>query len=128
MSNPEPTVVEVSQITDLDVRIAKEGDSGITIRTGDQVDGRAEFRVLMSDVSGSSGPERQVEGRIVLESSTCPTPRPRRCPATPCATRRCSSTWRAPDANGSPIDRYRSRAAAGSSQECGVDDLRGRPG
>ena len=65
VSNPEPTVVEVSQITDLDVRIAKEGDSGITITTGDQVDGRAEFRVrderrlrLLGARAAGRGPDR----------------------------------------------------------------------
>ena len=119
VSRPEPTVVEVSQLTDLDVRIAKDGDSGVTITTGDEVDGRAEFEVVMSDVSGSSGPERQVRGRIVLEILDAPDAPTAPVPGNAVRDQEVLLTWRAPDANGSPVDRYRLKGNGGVSQDCG---------
>ncbi len=119
VENPEPTVVEVSQLTDLDVAIEPDGRSGISITTGDRVDGRAEFRVLMSDVAGSTGPERQVEGRIVVEVLDVPDAPTAPVPGNAVRDQEVALTWRAPEANGSPIDRYRLRGTDGVTQECG---------
>ena len=120
VANPEPTVVDVSQITDLDVDIAPEGDSGVTITTGDRVDGRAEFRVLMSDVAGSTGPERQVEGRLVVEVLDVPDTPTAPVPGNAVRDQEVALAWRAPEANGAPIDRYRLRGTGGVDQECGA--------
>ncbi|MEJ7832344.1 MAG: Ig-like domain-containing protein [Nocardioides sp.] len=119
IADPEPTVVEVEQLTDLDVDIADDGGSGVTITTGPEVDGRAEFRVLMSDVAGSTGPERQVEGRISLEIRDVPG-----APTAPVAGNtprdaEVALSWRAPEANGAPIDRYELRGSGGVSKQCG---------
>lgn len=118
VANPEPTVVEVSQVTDLDVAITKDGDSGVAITTGDKVDGRAEFRVLMSDVAGSSGPERQVEGRIVLEILDVPDTPTAPVPGNAVRDQEVLLTWRAPEANGAPVDRYRLRGTDGVTKDC----------
>lgn len=118
VSNPEPTVVEVSQVTDLDVQITDDGGSGVTITTGDRVDGRAEFRVVMSDVAGSTGRERQVEGRIVVEILDVPDTPTAPVPGNAVRDQEVLLSWRAPDANGSPVDRYRLRGTDGVTQEC----------
>ena len=118
VDSPEPTVVEVAQLTDLDVAIEPEGRSGVTITTGDRVDGRAEFRVLMSDVAGSTGPERQVEGRIVVEVLDVPDTPTAPVPGNAVRDQEVALAWRAPEANGSPVDRYRLRGTDGVTQEC----------
>lgn len=119
VADPEPTVVEVEQLTDLDVDIADDGGSAVTITTGPEVDGRAEFRVVMSDVAGSTGPERRVEGRIALEILDVPG-----VPTAPVAGNtprdaEVALSWRAPEANGAPIDRYELRGNGGITKQCG---------
>lgn len=119
ISNPEPTVVEVSQLTGLDVQIAKEGASAVTITTGERVDGRAEFRVVMSDVSATDRPERQAEGRIVLDILDVPDRPLAPVPGTAIRDSEVQLAWRAPAANGAPIDRYELRASNGDVRRCG---------
>lgn len=118
VSNPEPTVIRVDQITALDITAVKDGASGITLTTGARVDGRAEFRVIMSDVSGNSGPERQVEGRISLDVLDVPdrplAPVPGRTPR----SQEVHLEWRAPAANGAPITAYELRTG-NRTQRCG---------
>lgn len=119
VSNPEPTIVELEQLTRLDVDIAEAGDSNITITTGDQVDGRAEFRVVMSDVAGSTGPERQVEGRIAVEILDVPDTPTAPVPGTSVRDQEVVLNWRAPEANGAPVDLYQLRGNGGVTRECG---------
>ena len=119
VSNAEPTVVRAEQITGLDVRIGRSGDSGVTITTGDRVDGRAEFRIVMSDVSGRTGPERQVEGRIALDVLDVPDQPRAPVPGRTVRSQEVHLEWRAPAANGAPITAYELRAGNGSVRRCG---------
>ncbi|WP_134766967.1 Ig-like domain-containing protein [Nocardioides sp. 1609] len=116
--NPEPEVLEVAQVGNLDVQATSEG-SRVTITTGPEVDGRAELRVLMSDVTGSNGPERQVEGRITFDVLDVPDVPTAPVPGTTVRDQEVALGWRAPDANGAPIDRYEVRGTGGVGRECG---------
>jgi hypothetical protein len=119
VSDPEPTLVRVEPATGLDVRATKEGDSSVRLVTGDSVAGHAEFRVVMSDVSGDSGPERRAEGRISLDVLDRPD-RPRApVPGTAVRSAEVQLGWRAPVANGAPVTAYELRTDAGSSRRCG---------
>ncbi|MFB9312652.1 Ig-like domain-containing protein, partial [Nocardioides plantarum] len=115
--DPQPTVVSVRQLTGLDVRAAKDG-STVRLSTGDKVNGRAEFLVVMSDVTGSTGPERQVEGRLVLDVLDRPDAPAAPVPGNAVRDREVALTWREPAQNGSPIDRYEVRSG-GVTQSCG---------
>lgn len=120
VSEPEPTLVAVDQITGLDVRATREGASSVRIVTGDQVDGRAEFRVVMSDVSGTAGPERRVEGRIALDILDRPDRPLAPVPGRTVRSREVLLGWRAPAANGAPITAYELRHdRGGGSTRCG---------
>ena len=118
VSDPEPTVVSIEPLTDLDVQATPDG-SRVDLVTGPEVDGRAEFVVVMSDVADSSGPERQVEGRLVVEVLDVPDQPAAPVPGTAVRDREVALTWPAPEANGAPIDRYQVRAAGAGTQECG---------
>ncbi|WP_193609627.1 Ig-like domain-containing protein [Nocardioides lijunqiniae] len=115
--NPEPTVVEATQLTDLAVQAETDG-SRVTITTGDRVDGRAEFRVVMSDVAGDPGPERLVEGRIAVEVLDVPDTPTAPVPGETVRDQEVLLNWRAPQANGAPIDRYEVRSG-GVTRQCG---------
>jgi hypothetical protein len=117
VDNPEPTVLSVEPMTSLDVTATAQ-NSGVVLRTGAQVDGRAEFRVVMSDVSGSAGAERQVEGRIVVEVLDVPDRPLAPVPGNAVRDQEVALSWRAPEANGAPIDGYEVRAGGGVSREC----------
>lgn len=117
INDPVPTVVSVEQVTNLDVQAVADG-AAVRLTTGDQVDGRAEFRVVMSDVSGSTGPERQAESRLVVEVLDRPDTPTAPVPGNAVRDREAVLTWRAPEANGSPIDRYEVRGG-GVTQQCG---------
>ena len=117
VANPEPTVVSVEQVTGLDVQAVADGSS-VRLRTGPQVDGRAEFRIVMSDVAGSSGPERQVEGRLVVDVLDVPDAPTAPVPGTAVRDREVVLGWTAPVANGAPVDRYQVRGNGGVNREC----------
>ena len=118
VSDPVPTVVDAEQLSNLDVQITASGSS-VTISTGGRAHGRAVFRVLMSDVAGSSGAGRQVEGRIVLEILGVPFR-----PGAPVTSKEILDSqvdldWRAPQSNGAPIDYYEVRHQhGGRAQRC----------
>lgn len=118
ISDPEPTLVEVSQVTDLDISAEPDGASGLRITAGDRVDGRAEFSVTMSDVAESTGEERQAEGRLVVEVLDVPDAPNAPVPGNAVRDEEVALSWQAPEANGSPVDRYRIRGTDGVSQEC----------
>jgi hypothetical protein len=119
VSHPEPTVVRAEQITGLDVRIARSGGSSVTITTGDKVDGRAEFRIVMSDVSGRTGLERQVEGLIALDVLDAPDQPRAPVPGRTVRSQEVHLEWRAPAANGAPITAYELKASNGTVHRCG---------
>ncbi len=119
VGNPDPTVLEATQITGLDVDISAEG-SRVTLTTGERVDGQAQFRVVMSDVSGDPGPERLVEGRISLAVLDVPDTPTAPVPGRTVRDQEVALSWRGPDANGAPIDRYEVRSVRGGvTQQCG---------
>ncbi|MDP3894367.1 Ig-like domain-containing protein, partial [Nocardioides sp.] len=126
VSDPVPTLVSAEQITGLDVTITPRGSSGVTISTGSAVDGRAEFRVVMSDVA-DGGPERRVEGRISLEVLDRPDTPTAPVPGRTVRSEEVALQWRAPDANGSPISGYEVRGSHGEVTRCGSTacDIRG---
>ena len=119
VADAEPTLVSVEQLTDLAVSAEKQGGAGFRLRTAERVDGRAEFRVVMSDVAGSTGPERQVEGRIVLDVLDVPDRPTAPVPGTSIRDAQALLTWRAPEANGAPVDRYELKGTGGARRECG---------
>jgi hypothetical protein len=117
VTDAQPTVVSVEQLTRLDVQ-AKADGSSVRLSTGSKVDGRAEFLVVMSDVTGSTGPERRAEGRLVLEVLDRPDAPAAPVPGNAVRDREVVLSWREPAQNGSPIDRYEVRSG-GISQACG---------
>ena len=118
MSDPEPTVVNAAQLSDLPVQIDSSGSS-VTIRAGAKAHGRAVFRVVMSDVADSAGPDRRVEGRITLDILGVPdvpgVPVPEQ--ASP-SKAKVELDWRAPQSNGAPIDYYEVRDQFGHVHRC----------
>ena len=117
MSDPEPTVVDARQLSNLGVQISSSG-STVTIRTGAKVHGRAVFRVVMSDVAGSSGPDRRVEGRITLDILGVPDVPGVPVPSNKHLDSKVELDWRAPQSNGAPIDYYEVRDQFGDGQRC----------
>jgi hypothetical protein len=116
--NPEPRIVEVRQTTGLDISTSVDG-TRLTLRTGERVDGRALFEVTMADAAGDA-PNRQARSTIRLEVLDRPD-----APAAPVPGRTVRSqevvlSWRAPEANGAPVDRYRVTGDNGAgTHECG---------
>ena len=119
VSNPQPTVVRVSQTSSLDVQATRAGDSSVTITTGAKVDGIAQFDVVMSDVAGASSSERQVKGRITLEILDVPDAPKAPVPGLTVRSQEVHLDWAPPQANGAPIQYYEVRADDGSVKRCG---------
>ena len=117
MSDPVPTVVVAEQLSNLPVQISSSGSS-VTIRTGAKASGEATFRVVMSDVAGSTSPDRQVEGRISLEILGVPDVPGVPVPGKEFLDSAVSLDWRAPQSNGSPIDFYEVQDQFGHTQRC----------
>lgn len=117
VADPEPTVVAVEQLSGLDVDAAADGSS-ITLRTGPEVAGRAQLRVVMSDVAGDPPPGRRVEGRITLEVLDRPDTPSAPVPGRTVRSGEARLQWTRPEANGSPIDVYEVRAPGAGSRRC----------
>ncbi len=117
VSNPEPTVVDAQQLSNLGVQISSSG-STVTIRTGAKAHGRAVFRVVMSDVAGDAGPDRRVEGRITLDILGVPDVPGVPVPSNKHLDSKVELDWRAPQSNGAPIDYYEVRDQFGHVQRC----------
>ena len=117
VSDPVPTVVVAEQLSNLPVQISSSGSS-VTIRTGAKANGEATFRVVMSDVAGSTSPDRQVEGRISLEILGVPDVPGVPVPGKEFLDSAVSLDWRAPQSNGSPIDFYEVQDQFGHTQRC----------
>jgi hypothetical protein len=112
-----PTVVLAQQLSNLPVQISESGSS-VTIRTGAKAHGRATFRVVMSDVAGSSRADRRVEGRITLDILGVPAVPGVPVPVKQYFSEKISLDWRAPQSNGAPIDFYEVRDQRGRVQRC----------
>ena len=71
--DPTPTVVSVEVLSGRGVSASRSGQSSVTLRASRQAQGRAVFRVVVSDVDDSSpGPGRRVEGRIEVDLAGLP--------------------------------------------------------
>lgn len=113
---PQPQVVSIAQTTALDVHATPHGAS-VTLTAGQQTDGKAVFRVVMSDVAGNPPPNRTVAGTLTVSL--------RATPAAPTAPRpgavddgQVELSWDAPDAHGSPITSYEVRTDHGPTTSC----------
>jgi hypothetical protein len=109
VANPTPTVVSIDVVSGAGVSASTSGQAGVTLRAGAEAKGHAVFRVVMSDVDGSSsGPERRAEGRIEFDVSGLPGQ-----PGAPQSYENVEEGtvrlgWFAPkDDGGSPITSYR---------------------
>ena len=116
-NDPTPAVVDADQLSNLPVQISSSGSS-VTIRAAAQAHGRATFRVVMTDVAGSTSAGRRVEGRIQVDILGVPD-----APGVPVwdgETRdsRVALDWRAPPTNGAPIDYYEVQDQRGHAQRC----------
>jgi len=117
VSDPVPTVLEAEQVTDLGVGITTSGSS-VTIRADAKAHGHAEFRVVMSDVAGSSAADRRVEGRIALDILGVPDAPGAPVPGNKTLDSRVSLDWSVPASNGAPIDYYEVRDQFGHTTRC----------
>jgi len=129
VASPSPRILEVRQITDLDVSAEADG-SRLTLNAGDRVDGRARFEVLMTDVD-SNDPSQGRTARSQVSVQVLDVPD---APSAPVVGRTVQSeqvqlSWRAPEANGSPVTGYRVTADNGGgthqcpTTECTIDGL-----
>lgn len=134
VANPVPTVVSIDQLSGAGVSGSTSGQASVTLRAGPEASGRAVFRVVMSDVDGSSsGPERRAEGRIEFEVSGLPGQ-----PGAPQSYENVEKGtvrlgWFAPkDDGGSPITSYRLKEMQSGdeitcrSNECDFPGLQNR--
>ncbi len=117
--DPEPTLISVTPESELDVEAVKSGPAELTLTTGPKVNGTARFRIVMSDVADPLSEERKVTGYVELEVLDVPD-----VPTTPVPGRTVRSeevalTWRAPEANGAPIENYEVRDDRGEVTRCG---------
>lgn len=117
VEDPSPRIVAADQLTTLDLGVGSDG-SRLVLSAGDEVSGRAEIRVVMTDVDGDPPPSRQAETRISLQILDVPdaptTPVPGRTPR----SEEVVLSWEAPEANGSPITRYEVRDSRGGVHTC----------
>lgn len=117
VEDPSPRIVAADQLTTLDLGVGFDG-STLRLSAGDEVSGRAEIRVVMTDVDGDPPPSRQAETRIALQVLDVPdvpsTPVPGRTPR----SEEVVLSWDAPEANGSPIIRYEVRDSRGGVHPC----------
>ncbi|MEJ7794896.1 MAG: Ig-like domain-containing protein [Nocardioides sp.] len=115
----EPTLVTVTPETDLDVQAVKSGPAELTLTTGPKVDGTARFRIVMSDVAGSLSEDRQVTGFVELEVLDVPDVPTAPVPGRTVRSEEVTLSWRAPQANGAPIEYYEVRDDRGEVTRCG---------
>ena len=65
VADPTPSVVSIALVSGVGVTARPTGQAGVTLVASDQAQGRAVFRVVMSDVDDASpSAERRAEGRI----------------------------------------------------------------
>lgn len=118
LPQPTPGVVSVNRIVGAGVAATSAGGSLLRVTATAKATSHAEFRVVVTDQSGSEGQDRRASN-VVTVDLLGPPDRPQ--PPTPSAGVRSGAvrlTWRAPAANGSPINYYEVTASNGSVKRC----------
>ncbi|MEZ5097363.1 MAG: fibronectin type III domain-containing protein [Nocardioides sp.] len=114
---PAPTVVSVQPLRGGEVTVTPAGGSQVRIGTGAGAHGLAEFRVTMSD-SPDGGAARQASNVLSVDVLGVPSTPAAPVPGNQTLSGQVRLSWRAPDANGAPIDRYEVRSDAGRTYHC----------
>ncbi|WP_051218388.1 Ig-like domain-containing protein [Nocardioides insulae] len=117
--NPDPQILSIEAMTELDVDAEVDGTS-LVLRAGEDVHGTARFAVTMADVGGNPPANRQASSTLevtILDTPDAPTAP---VPGRTVRSQEVVLSWRAPEANGAPIDRYRVTGDHGAgTRECG---------
>ena len=113
-----PTFVRATKISGPDVTVTSAGGSSVRVAAGASVSGRADFRVVLSDVASTSEVARQASNVLSVELLGVPDAPPAPVPGSTVLSGAVQLTWRAPAANGSPIDSYEVRASNGDTKRC----------
>ncbi len=116
--DPEPRVVSINAVNGRDVTAAKVGGTLVRLSAGAKAKGSATFRITMSDSGAGADAGRQASNLLTVRLLGVP-----EAPGAPVPTGSLQSeavhlTWRAPTANGAPIDRYEVVANNGSKHSC----------
>lgn len=125
-----PTVLNVRSLDNPGVRAEIVSDTRIRLTASEQANGRAAIAVEMSDVPRSRAKtNRRVEGRMTVRILGRPDTPASPVPGNVQRSREVPVAWRAPDNNGSPIDRYEVRTNPGgitrtcASTSCDITGL-----
>lgn len=118
LPSPSPELVSVARVSGTGVTATDAGGARLKVAATAQASSSAQFRVVVTDQAGSSDPGRQASN-LVTVNLLGPPDRPQ--PPTPSGTvlnEAVRLSWRAPAANGSPIDYYEVTASNGRVQRC----------
>ncbi len=116
--NPVPTFVSATRSTSIDATVSAAGGSRVTISVGPKASGRAEFRITMSDTTATSKTGRQATNVLSLEVLGVPDAPGAPIPGSAVRNGEVHLDWRAPAANGGPIDYYEVRSNTGATVRC----------
>lgn len=110
-----PNILDVQRTSGTSVQASASG-SRLVLTAPKGAEGRSEFRVEMSDVSGDPGPERRVTGRISVEVLDVPS-----VPGAPVDVgrrdRAIRLSWQPSEPQGAPIDHYEVRIVGTSTTQ-----------
>ncbi|MFN8193344.1 MAG: Ig-like domain-containing protein [Nocardioidaceae bacterium] len=116
--NPTSRVLSITPVSGRDVTASVVGNTQVSLAAGTKAHGAATFRVTMSD-SGSGAPaDRQASNLLTVDLLGVPDAPNAPVPTGALQSEAVHLTWRAPAANGSPIDRYELTASNGAKRSC----------
>jgi len=100
-------VVSVGRSALPGLRVTRAGGSRLEVSVAAGTSGKARVTVVVSDIAGGSVPAgRRADGRLSFEVLDRPDAPAAPVPGVTIRSHEVHLSWRAPDANGSPIDRY----------------------
>jgi hypothetical protein len=117
-TSPVPTFVSATRSTAIDATVSAAGGSRVTITVGPRASGRAEFRITMSDSTATSKVGRQATNVLSLDVLGVPDAPGAPIPGSAVRNGEVHLDWRAPAANGAPIDYYELRSNTGATVRC----------